>query len=172
VDGRDVALVGFNGAHPDREKLRQLYEEHGRGLIAFACSFVRSFAAAEDVLHQVFERLLRSNIELPDPPAPYLYRAVKNAALNHVRDRSRDVELDHDDWLEHPPGMEEAAVMLQSLLRSLPEEQREIIILRIWGQMSFDEAAGTLGIPLKTAASRYRYGLEKLRAEFNPKLKG
>jgi DNA-directed RNA polymerase specialized sigma24 family protein len=38
--------------------------------------------------------------------------------------------------------------------------------------MSFDEAAGTLGIPLKTAASRYRYGLEKLRAEFNPKLKG
>ena len=67
-----MTLVGFNGAHPDREKLRQLYEEHARGLIAFACSFVRSFAIAEDVLHQVFERLLRGTIQLAEPSAPYL----------------------------------------------------------------------------------------------------
>jgi RNA polymerase sigma-70 factor (ECF subfamily) len=171
VEAQRLALVGFNGERPDREKLRQLYEQHGRGLAAFACTFVRGFAAAEDVLHQVFERLLRSNIILPDPPVPYLYRAVKNAALNHLRDRSRDVELT-GDWLQAPPGMQETGIMLASLLDSLPEEQREVIVLRVWAQMTFDEVADTLGIPLKTAASRYRYGLEKLRAEFQPKAKG
>ena len=165
-----MALVGLNGSKPDREKLRQLYEEHGRGLIAYACSFLRGFAAAEDVLHQVFERLLRGHIELTDTPVPYLYRAVRNASLNYVRDRSRDAELT-DDWLESPAGMNDAGVVLQSVLRELPEEQREMIVLRVWGQMSFDEAAATLGISPKTAASRYRYGLLKLRAQFNPMAK-
>jgi DNA-directed RNA polymerase specialized sigma24 family protein len=47
----------MNRVKTDREKLRQLCEAHGRGLIAYASSFVRGFAAAEDVLHQVFERL-------------------------------------------------------------------------------------------------------------------
>jgi len=161
-----VTLVGVNGLKPDKDRIRRLYEEHGRGLMAYACSFLNGFTAAEDVLHQVFERLLRGGIKLDDPPVPYLYRAVRNASLNYVRDRSRDRELD-DGWLESPPGMEEAAVVLQSALRELPEEQREMIVLRVWGQMSFDEAGATLGISPKTAASRYRYGLLKLRAQFN-----
>jgi len=165
LDG--VTLVGVNGVKPDREKIRRLYEEHGRGLIAYACSFVSGFAAAEDVLHQVFERLLRGGIELEEPPAPYLYRAVRNAALNVVRNRSRDAQLD-DGWLESPAGMGVEGIVLQSALRELPEEQREMIVLRVWGQMSFDEAAATLGISPKTAASRYRYGLLKLREQFNP----
>ncbi|MBO0695478.1 MAG: hypothetical protein J2P56_05175, partial [Verrucomicrobia bacterium] len=74
-----MTLVGFNGGSPNRERLRQLYEEHGRGLIAFACSFVGGFSAGEDVLHQVFESLLRGGIELREPALPYLYRAAKNA---------------------------------------------------------------------------------------------
>ena len=166
-----MTLVGGNGVRPDRERLRRLYEEHGRGLIAYACAFVSGFAAAEDILHQVFERLLRNGTELEEPPAPYLYRAVRNASLNYVRDRSRDAEW-NGEWLERPAGMGDDALVLQSALRELPEEQREIIVLRVWAQMSFDEAAATVGISPKTAASRYRYGLEKLRAQFNPRPKG
>jgi len=162
-----MTLLGVNDVKPDKEKLQRLYERHGRGLIAYASTFLRGFAAAEDVLHQVFERLLRGDIELADSPAPYLYRAVRNASLNYVRNRSRDSELT-DDWLESPVGMDDAGLVLQSVLRELPEEQREVIVLRIWGQMSFDEAAETLGISPKTAASRYRYGLLKLRMQFNP----
>jgi RNA polymerase sigma factor (sigma-70 family) len=166
-----VALIGANGVKPERERIRRLYEEHGRGLVAYASCFLHGFSASEDVLHQVFERLLRGHIRIEDPPAPYLYRAVRNASLNYVRNRSRESGLD-DAWLEGPSGMTEAAVELQSALRNLPDEQREVIVLRVWGQMSFDEVAETLGIPAKTAASRYRYGLEKLRAQFNPALKG
>jgi RNA polymerase sigma-70 factor, ECF subfamily len=162
-----VTFIGSNGVRPDRDEIRRLYEEHGRGLIAYACSFLHGFTAAEDVLHQIFVRLLRGDIRLESPCAPYLYKAVRNASLNYLRDRSRDTELD-DVWLESPSGMTEDAVLLQSALRELPEEQREVIVLHVWGQMSFEEVAATIGIPAKTAASRYRYGIEKLRLQFNP----
>jgi RNA polymerase sigma-70 factor (ECF subfamily) len=155
----------------DREQVKRLYEQHSRGLIAYACAFLPGFAAAEDVLHQVFERLLRGGIEIEGSPIPYLYRAVRNAALNDVRKRSRDVTLD-DAWLEGPPGMGEGAIVLQSALQQLPTEQREVITLHIWGQMTFEEVATTLGIPAKTAESRYRYGLSKLKDVFRPIMKG
>jgi len=159
-----------NKAKLDREQIKRLYEQHGRGLIAYACTFLPSFASAEDVLHQVFERLLRGGIDIEGSPAPYLYRAVRNAALNDVRNRARNVVL--DDWLESPPDMRDAGIALQSALRDLPVEQREVITLRVWGQMTFDEVATTLGIPAKTAESRYRYGLSKLKEVFRPVTKG
>jgi RNA polymerase sigma-70 factor (ECF subfamily) len=147
------------------QDIRQLYEQHRRGLLAYACSFLSSFTAAEDALHQVFERLLRGDVEISGEPAPYLYRAVRNTSLNLIRSRTREVELD-DAWLESPVGMEGVGVELQSALRELPEEQREVILLHIWGQMSFEATAAALGISPNTAASRYRYGLMKLREQF------
>ena len=149
----------------DREAVRRLYEQHARGLLAYACTYVTSFATAEDVLHQVFERLLRGDLSISGGPVTYLYRAVRNTALNKIRDRAGDVAWD-DSWLESPAGMEHTALELQSTLRELPEEQREVIVLHIWGEMSFEEVAEALAIPANTAASRYRYGLLKLREQF------
>jgi RNA polymerase sigma-70 factor (ECF subfamily) len=126
--------------------IRQLYEQHRRGLLAYACSFLPSFASAEDALHQVFERLLRGDIEITGAPAPYLFHAVRNASLNSIRSQTREVELDEVDrgWLCGPAGMEETAMELQSAMRELPEEQREVIMLHVWGQMSFEETAAAL----------------------------
>src|SRR5262245_37514761 len=149
----------------DRDSVRRLYDEHARGLLAYACSFVASFATAEDVLHQVFERLLRGDLAITGAPVAYLYRAVRNASLNKIRDRAGDVVFD-EGWLESPAGMEQTAVEIQSALKELPEEQREVILLHVWGQMSFEEVASALEIPPNTAASRYRYGLLKLREQF------
>ena len=146
--------------------VERLYEQYGRGLVAYACSFVTSLASAEDVLHHVFERLLRGDLEITGPPAPYLYRAVRNASLNQIRNRTREENLPEEEWFDSPAGMEHTGLELQSALRGLPEEQREIILLHIWGQMSFEEAANALGISPNTAASRYRYGLAKLREQF------
>jgi RNA polymerase sigma factor (sigma-70 family) len=150
------------------EDVRQLYEQYGRALLAYAYAIVSGRAAAEDVLHQVFEKLLRGNTEISGSESTYLYRAVRNAALNHLRNRSREVALSNGAWLESPKGLETDGVALQSALRDLPEEQREIIVLHIWGQMSFDEAAAVSDISPKTAASRYRYGLAKLREKLKP----
>jgi RNA polymerase sigma-70 factor (ECF subfamily) len=57
---------------------------------------------------------------------------------------------------------------VESALRRLPEEQREVIVLRVWGQLSFQEIADALEAPPNTVASRYRYGLAKLRDILKP----
>lgn len=153
------------GNRLDRDEIRKLYERHSRGLFAYACSFVSSFASAEDALHQVFERILRGDLEIEGELVPYLYRAVRNVTLNQIRNRSREVNLE-DTWLDSPSGMEQTGLELQSALQELPEEQREVIVLHMWGGLSFEEAATALGISPNTAASRYRYGLSKLREQF------
>ena len=66
-------------------------------------------------------------------------------------------------WLESPDGSRETSLALQSALRMLPGEQREIVVLRIWGALTFEEAAAVIGISPNTAASRYRYGIAKLK---------
>lgn len=76
-----------------RAQVEALYEQHGRGLRAYACSVTDSFAASEDAVHLVFERLLHDGIEINGQPASYLYRAVRNAALNQVRGKMREAEL-------------------------------------------------------------------------------
>lgn len=148
----------------DHGELLALYEAHGPALLAYASALLRDPSAAEDVVHQVFLKLLRARIAFDGSGAPYLFRAVRNTALNHIRGQSRDVPLDEATvWLESPTGTRETGLALQSALARLPAEQREVIVLRIWGQLTFEEAAGVLGIPANTAASRYRYGLVKLK---------
>jgi RNA polymerase sigma-70 factor (ECF subfamily) len=153
----------------DREQIRQLYERHGRVLLAYAVTLLRDRAASEDVLHQVFAKLLQGHVAINGTAVPYLYRAVRNAALNHRRHVSREVSLEPQTaWLESPPGMEDVGLALQAALDGLPHEQRAIVVLRIWGQMTFEEAAGALEISPNTAASRYRYALAKLRDRLGP----
>ena len=63
-------------------EIAALYERQGGALAAYACTFVNDFAAAEDVVHQVFLKLLGHETVIPDQPIAYLYRAVRNTALN------------------------------------------------------------------------------------------
>ena len=143
---------------------RALYERHGRALLAYACALLRDPSAAEDVLHQVFLNVLRGKASIDGEPVRYLFRAIRNSALNHIRGQSREVELAGAGvWLESPNGSTETSLALQSALGTLPAEQREVVVLKIWGQLTFEEAAAVIGISPNTAASRYRYGLEKLR---------
>jgi RNA polymerase sigma-70 factor (ECF subfamily) len=165
VNGNGGAITGML----DHQQVKTLYEQHARVLLAYAVSLLPDRAASEDVLHQVFVKLLQGNVGITGSPVRYLYRAVRNAAFNYRRNRSREVELDTDaHWLESPPGMEAIGLALESALDDLPDEQREIIVLRVWGQMTFEEAAAALDISVNTAASRYRYGLAKLRDRLAP----
>lgn len=151
------------------DDVRRLYDQHGPALVLYASSFVADGGAAEDVVHGVFLKLLRGKQIVPDAPASYLYRAVRNAALNTRRDRSRDAPLsDHDIWFTHREHDREAALALQQALRALPDEQREAIVMRIWSGMTLEEVAKATDVALNTAASRYRYALTKLRERLKP----
>jgi RNA polymerase sigma-70 factor, ECF subfamily len=121
-----------------------------------------SRASAEDVLHQVFISLL-SKAEQPAEARPYLFKCVRNCALNLRRNGARMVSLDEQQWLVKPQGMMEAGIEVERSLRGLPPEQREVVLMRVWGEMTLEEIAIVLDVPANTVASRYRYALAKLR---------
>lgn len=159
----------LSGASLSADAVRALYERHGPALVAYACSFLPDVAAAEDAVHAVFLRLLRSEIETPQSPVSYIYRAVRNTALNARRSSIREGSLSETEALfAHHSGNREAALALQKLLAELPQEQRETVVMRIWSGMTLDEIAISTEVSLNTVASRYRYALEKLRERMSP----
>lgn len=141
----------------------------GPALTAYARSFVESFSDAEDVVQQVFLKLLRGTTIVPDTPLAYLYRAVRNASFNARRNGVRGaVHNDSEPAFSRRDGDLESALALEKALGQLPEEQRQVVVMRIWSGMTLEEVAAAIGVPLNTAASRYRYGLEKLRDRLSP----
>lgn len=150
-------------------EVKSLYEKHGSALAAYVCCCGLDFAAAEDVVQQVFLKLLEGRSAPLDSPLAYLYRAVRNASFNLRRDFRREVELAGDEaWLVSGEGNRDEALAVQAALRDLPDEQRETIFLKVWAGMTLQEIASVLEIPLNTVASRYRYALERLRERLQP----
>jgi RNA polymerase sigma-70 factor, ECF subfamily len=155
------------------EDVRRLYDRHGPALVGYARGFVTDAAAAEDVVHQVFLRLLSTELTMPDAPVGYVYRAVRNAALNARRNGLRLTELDpQSSVFRHRSGNQEASLALEKALGELPEEQREVVVMRVWSGLTLEEIATAVGAPLNTIASRYRYALDKLREHLKPYQKG
>jgi len=144
------------------EEVRRLYEEHAPALLGYACALLGARASAEDVLHAVFLALIREKKPLADP-VPYVFKAVRNAALNVRRQEARLIPLESEsDWFESANGISELALAVQEALNTLPDLQREVVVLHIWCGMTFVEIATLIQIPSDTAASRYRYALSKL----------
>ena len=163
--GGRLAEMKWNAAD-----LQRLYRHHGAALVAYARSFLPDAAAAEDAVHSVFLRLLRGDVAAPESELGYLYRAVKNAALNAKRNVSRETQIDSGErWFVHRNGNVEAELALQEALAELPEEQREVVMMRIWSGMTLEEIGAATGVTVNTAASRYRYALEKLRERLGKK---
>jgi RNA polymerase sigma-70 factor, ECF subfamily len=153
------------------DEVKSLYERHGAALVAYACSCGLDFASAEDVVQQIFLKMLRAQPAKPEVPLAYLYRATRNACMNLRRDRMRETELpEGEPSFLHSSGNQERVITLQKALRDLPEEQRETVFLHIWSGMTLLEIADATETPLNTVASRYRYALEKLRHYLGPNL--
>lgn len=145
--------------------LTRIHEEHGRGLFLLARSVTRDDHLAEDALQTTFVRLL----ELPASPGPgYLYQAVRNNARNAVRSASRAADRERRVALarplfETPPDRFDEREDLERALGDLPEEQRETVVLKVWAGLTFAEIGQALDVSPNTAASRYQYGIARLR---------
>src|SRR5262245_62061256 len=143
----------------NRCEVEELYESYGQGLLSYACGLLNNVSGAEDILHQVFLALLKDSIAMPGNPRAYLFRAMKNALLNARRAQGREVELEPiAEWLAAPPGTDHRAVDIHAALLKIPLEQREVVLMKVWGEMTFAEIAEVCGLPSNTVSSRYRYG--------------
>lgn len=150
-----------------------LFDCYGPRLFRTAQTLLGNAADAEDAVQEVFVALVRSRSRLwqvESPPA-YLFAALRRSAgrIGERQARAPRTSLEVADEAIAPsgesdsPGANERAQWLRTAVQRLPPEQREVIALKIDGELTFQEIAATLGISPHTAASRYRYALEKLR---------
>lgn len=149
-----------------------LYQAQASALILYGRSLGLSHAESEDVLHEVFQALLRLN-DAPETPDRYAVRAFRHRALNRHRSVWRRLthELQSRQWFEPDAETSENERNAMSCLARLPSEQREVIVLKFWHDHTFEEIGGLLGISPHTAAARYRYGVAKLRARLQPHIR-
>lgn len=143
----------------------RLYDAKAAGLVLYGRALGLSHGEAEDVLQETFVALLRLK-ERPVEPERYCVRSYRNAALNSRRSLWRRLtrELESHRWFERAPDESAEERVAMRRLAELPPLQREVIVLKIGNRCTFEEIGELLDISPNTAAGRYRYGLEKLRA--------
>jgi len=144
------------------DQVRRCYVENHRGLFGYALSLTRNRAAAEDAVHAVICRLLDRGT-IPSEPRPYLYRAVRNAAVDTWRRGASREEPLFDGGAGSGPDPE-LRLQLEACLFRLDTDQREVILLKAWQGLTFREIGEVRGQPANSAASLYRRGLHKLKA--------
>jgi RNA polymerase sigma-70 factor (ECF subfamily) len=148
------------------ETLRAFYVGSRQQLYTYAVSITCNRESAEDAVQSVFEQILRRG-HLPTELRPYVFRCVRNAALDSLRrakirgDSIFDIEAAAEST---PPPPELTPSEIEAWLRILSSDEREVIVLKIYNDFTFHQIAELHGVPLPTIASWYRRGLEKLRA--------
>lgn len=165
----DAAIRAALAADDDRA-LDLVWDQYGGALFGLVASIVRSRHDAEEVQQEVFIKIARQRQRLlaAGNLRAYLYGMARNEALSWLRAPARrEVPADPADfWLvpavDSAPD-EEAAAGVNHALNDLPEEQRTVVFLKIYHDQTFVEIGAALKISLNTAASRYRYALDKLR---------
>ena len=135
---------------------------------------------AEDALQGAFSRIAAKPklLARADAPWPYLIRTVRNEALRILQKRrhtsSTDVlenSVGHHEDTETALVFEETTESVRRVLKTLPQNQYEVVILKHWEELTFAEIAEALDLSQNTVASRYRYAMEKLQRSLEPLIK-
>ena len=142
-----------------------LYRAKAAGLLLYGRALGLSHGEAEDVLQETFLALVQRP-DAPSQPEHYCVRSFRNRALNYRRSLWRRLvrELESQRWFERSPSESLYEREAMRCLAELPPEQREVIVLKIWHEYTFEQIGELLELSPNTAAGRYRYGLQKLKA--------
>jgi len=162
----------------EAENWKDWFEVHGPALLLCARQWTHSLADAEDVVQEAFVRFWRHQRQLPGNPRALLITSIRRAAYDHARGNLRRAAREGKSiggaedgvslFEQGIGGEDERSREIGVALEHLPVEQREVLVLKIWNELTFEQIAQTLEIPPNTAASRYRYALAALRKELKP----
>jgi RNA polymerase sigma-70 factor (ECF subfamily) len=158
--------------------IERLYDDHAPALFAFLLNLLRNEADTFDVMQDLFIKLGRrpALLEGVRDERGFVLRLAHNAAVDLIRRRAAR-ERNYNDLAREPtplfaqsadPDERVFREKLAEALGELPADQRAVVHLKLWEKLTFEAIAETLAIPLNTAASRYRYGLDKLRDRLRP----
>ena len=152
-------------AGPTPAWCEKLYQAKATELILYGRALGLGHAEAEDVVQETFVALLQRESP-PDQAEHYCARSFRNRALNYRRSMWRRLtrELESRRWFERNTDESPTERAAMKCLSDLPMPQREVLVLKLWHEFTFEEIGELTGVSSNTAAGRYRYGLEKLRA--------
>ena len=163
---------------PARPDIARLYDEHAQLLFAFLLNLTRDEADTRDLLQEIFIKLTRDEKLLAGvrEERAFLIRLSHNAAIDLMRRRGTRERTKENFAAEiispfapaSDPDEEIFRQQLSAALSELPAEQRAVAHLKLWSGLTFEEIAAALEIPPNTAASRYRYALDKMRERLRP----
>ncbi len=157
--------------YDEEEWLGKVFDEMGGMLLGYLKAYLRDEQYAEDVLQNVFVRLVnskRKNYPIENLRA-FLFTLASHEAKRFLSKQGKHIHAlrsTQGNILEKKPESvmsPEESLSLQEALLSLPWEQQEAVYLKIYAQMTLEEISLCLSIPLNTIASRYRYGMEKIK---------
>ena len=161
----------------DRE-WEQCFAELAPRLVLYARQLTPNLADAEDVVQNAFVRWWRRFPKGDREHVPLLFAAVRTIALDLRRGSMRRSRRENESYLAEEarePGYFDATAeqndlsrLVSKSLESLPEEQREVVTLHLWGGLTFAEIAETVGASINTIAARYRYALKALQRRLEP----
>lgn len=157
-------------AGDDLAAVELLWNYYASDLFAYLQAALCSRHDAEDVLQTVFLRIVRKRHRLAGARKldAYVYRIARNEASRLISRRQKEQTsgIESESWLTVRESLSEPsdlAEQLQAALARLPQAQREVIVMKIYKEKTFLEISRLLGLSANTVASRYRYGMEKLR---------
>lgn len=161
---------GYGHEKPDPTDWEQWLIEHVPALLLYARQQARCEADAQDLVQEAAVECWRRRPANGSPALPLAYATIRRRAIDLARSSDRRAAREHaalDDgpqaWFDQSLEERERGRALQQALAALPEIHREVITLKVWGGLTFEQIGDALEIPSNTAASRYRYGLEQLR---------
>lgn len=140
----------------------------GDRLLLFARQHAPSLAEAEDLVQDAFVEIWTRRDQWPRLDPGLFFTRIRRLAVDRARQRQRRERREKSYAEAANPSsfnslMDGDGPDLHEALSRLPVEQREVLVLRVWADLSYEEIGRTLGISPNTAASRQRYGLEALR---------
>jgi len=151
-----------------------IYEKYEDDMLTLAVSLINDVSGAEDVVHDVFVSFAQSaeKIKLKGNLKGYLLTCVANLARDRIRARNRHAAGLGKAEPVRPDSNEPSDLLicdeelqrLSHAMAQLPYEQREVIALRLRGEMTFRAIAKSQDVSINTVQSRYRYGMDKLRS--------
>ncbi|MDD5455084.1 MAG: sigma-70 family RNA polymerase sigma factor [Candidatus Ratteibacteria bacterium] len=155
----------------DCSALEVIYDEIGKNLYKYILSILCSDSKAEEVMQNLFVAIAekRNRVATARNLTGYIFAMARNQAFSFIRNEpkhERNIE-DYKNILilnnsDNRPDKNELEQITHAL-SSLPVGQKEVISMKIFQDMTFEEIGKILNISVNTAASRYRYGIEKLR---------
>ena len=161
----------------DSAAFEALYARHRQGLYRFLVSLSNKAELAEEIYQETWLSLIRSASQ-PQGRATFrtwLFQIARNRLIDHWRKHGAQQPL-HDSYDEQTHAVSDEATdpeqllslsrdsqRLESALQTLPEDQREVFLLRLHGELEVPQIAALTGAPLETVKSRLRYAQQKLR---------